>query len=115
MLAIEDEHGVIENPHIAHRVLVGALALVVNHGRGQEPVFIACLHDAITQVDVLAVHEEVLIKAAQILQHAGAAQHVGTRQDVDALRLQVTQVAQMVFGEPGRAWEQLGQAEDFAE
>ena len=115
MFAVEDEHRVIEHVHIAHRVLVRALALVMDHRRGQEPVLVARLDDAVTQVDVLAVHEEILVKAAQLLQHAGAAQHVGARQDVDALRLLVAQVAQVIFGKQGRPWKQLRQAEDLAE
>ena len=100
MLAVEDEHRVIENPHVAHRVLVRALALVMHHRRRQEPVLVASLDDAVTQVNVLAVHEEILVKTAQLLQHGGAAQHIGARQDVDALRLLVTQVAQVILGEP---------------
>ena len=92
-----------------------ALALVVNHGRGQEPVLITRLDDAVTQVDILAIHEKVFIKAMQLLEHIGAAQHVSTRQDVDALRLGVTQVAQVILGEQRGTREQFGKTENLAE
>ena len=115
MLTVENEHGIVEYAHIAHRVLVGALALVVNHGGGQHPVLVPSLDDAVAQVDVLAVHEEIPVKTSQLLQHTGAAQHIGARQDVDTLRLLVAQVAQVVLGKPGRPREQLRESENLAE
>ena len=115
VLAVEDEHGLIKDPHVAHRVFLGALALVVDDFHRQKPVFVACQHHPVGEVDVLAVHEKVLVEAAHLLQQGRAAQHEGTGQDVDAVWLSVVEVAEVIAREPPRARKQRRQPENLAE
>ena len=98
MLAIEDEHGIVERMHIAHGVFFSAFTFVVNHVHWQIPVVEAGLHYAIRQVNVFAIHEEIFVEAANVLQQICAAKHVSSRQNVNLARLKLRQEAQMIFG-----------------
>ena len=62
MLAEEDEHGLIENVDVTIVGLLGGLTLEVDDGERQVPVLPAALQQTIGKVDILAVHEEVLVE-----------------------------------------------------
>ena len=114
MLAVEDEHGIVERMHIAHGVFFSAFTLVVNHVHGQIPVVEAGLHYAIRQVNVFAIHEEIFVEAANVLQQICAAKHVSSRQNVNLARLKLRQEPQMIFGKKARVGKQRRQTEYFA-
>ena len=61
MLAEEDEHGIIEDVDISEARLLGALSLIVEDAHGQIPVLVAAFEQSITEVDILALHKEILV------------------------------------------------------
>ena len=99
VLAVEDEHRLVEHLHIAHRVFFGAFALVVEHVHRQVPVLVALFHHAVGEVDVFAIHEEIFVKPTYLLKQIGAAEHVGTSQNVDGVGLKLVEIAKVVFSE----------------
>ena len=100
VLAEEDEHGLIEDVDIAVVGLLGGLALIVGDGERQVPVLPAALEQTVGEVDVLAVHKEVLIEQSHLIEGL-ATQHIeGAADDVDASGLVPRQMTHIVsFGE----------------
>ena len=61
VFAEENEHGLIEDVDVTEGGLMGALALVVEYGDGQIPVFETALEQTLREVNVFAIHEEVFV------------------------------------------------------
>ena len=62
----ENEHGAIKRMHIAETTTAGAGSFIVKNGGRQIVVLPARLQQTITQVDVFAIHEKPLVKAANL-------------------------------------------------
>ena len=61
MLAEEDEHRLIEDMHIAETGFLRALSLIMQDIQRQKIVVITALQHTIGKVDILSIHEEILI------------------------------------------------------
>ena len=62
VLAEKDEHGFIEHMHITERRLLGAFSFIMKDMLRHIPVMITTLQQTVTQVDILSIHKEILIK-----------------------------------------------------
>ena len=100
VLAEEDEHGLIEGVHISERRLLSGLALVVHYLERQIPVLPASLEKPVRQVDVFAIHEEVFVEQAHLIECLTAQQAIGSADDLNLRRLVPGQMTHVVtFGE----------------
>ena len=68
MLDKEDDHRLIEHVGMAEAGLDGATALEVYNVERQVPVLITVMQQLIRQVDILAIHEVVLIEQPYLLE-----------------------------------------------
>lgn len=96
MLAEENQHGLVEVVDVAVVGLVGRLALEVGNLKGQVPVLPATLEQAVGEVDVLAVHEEVLIEESHLIEGLTSQQTEGAADDLDASGLVPRQMAHVI-------------------
>ena len=104
MLAEEDEHGLIEDMYIAERRLLGGLALEVDDIGGVVPVLPAALQQTVRQVDILAIHEEVLVEESHLVEGLTTEHEERPADDLDATRLVPRQMAHVIA---------LGEAQHF--
>ena len=114
MLLEEDEHGVVEDVHVAKRVLVRALALVVQDGIGYVVVLVAILLEAIGEVNVLAIHEVVFVEASRLVERTVARQEECPRDDVYLHGLFLVQIAHVVLAKRAALGEEVAQARHLA-
>ena len=96
MLAEKDEHGLIEHMHIAEGGLLGGFAFEVYDVLRQIPVLPATHQHTVGQVDVLAIHKEILIEQPHLVERLAAKQAEGTADDFYTSRLIPRQVAHIV-------------------
>ena len=80
VLTEENQHGLIENVDITETGLLRRLALVMNDTARHIPVLVTCLQDSVLQVDILAIHEEILVQETNLIeclttQHHESATH----------------------------------------
>ena len=68
MLAEKDQHRLIEDVHIAERWFLRRLTLVVNDVVGQIPVLPTTLQQTEWQVDILAIHKEILVENTHLIE-----------------------------------------------
>ena len=61
MFLKEDEHGLVEDVHIAVAALLSALTFVVEYGYGKVIVLPAPFQNAVAQVYIFAIHEEIFV------------------------------------------------------
>ncbi len=84
MLGSEQQHGTVEHQHVVQAAFFGAFPFVVDDaGRGEVVVPPASLDQTPAQVDVLTVHEELLVQQTHIVQGLLPHPHEGPRKDVD--------------------------------
>ena len=114
MLLEEDEHSVVKDVHVAKRVLVRALALVVQDGIGHVVVLVAILLQAIGEVNVFAVHEIVFVKASRLVERTVARQEKCPRDDVYLHGLFLVQIAHVVLAKRAALGEEVAQARHLA-
>src|SRR5579859_648902 len=116
MLATKLAHGLVELPDVAE-VFAGAFPFEMDDGRpGEIVIFIPGFFYPETQVDVLGIEEELLIKAPYFRQNGPADPETGAREDrrrMGLVRRQPSQVIpgeQPVVGEKGRKTGQAAKA-----
>ena len=115
VLAEEETHGLVEGIYVAVGALNGALALVMEHAGGNEVVLVPALEDAVGEVDIFAVHEEVFVEQAHAVEGGTAKQHAGTGDDLYLAGLLLVEVAHVVAAEDARAGEEGGETGHLAE
>src|SRR5690606_29130150 len=79
------------------------------------PVLVAGEGDAIAEVDVLAVHEEILVQQAHLVERSFPQEHAGAGKDLDRGGLVLRKMAQMVAAEKLALREQTSKADDLEE
>ena len=99
MLPEEDEHRLVEHMHVAERRFLGTLAFVVNNPDGHIPVLISPLQYAIREVDILTIHEEILIQQPHLVEHASAYHHERSAHHLYPSRLIPRKVTHVVMAE----------------
>ena len=114
MLLEEDEHGVVEDVDVAERVLVRALAFVVQDGVGHVVVLVAVLFQAIGEVHVLAIHEIVFVESSRLVERTATRQEEGPRDDVNLHGLVLVQIAHIVLAKSAAVGEKAAQARHLA-
>ena len=90
---------------------MGTLALIVQDGRGDIPVLIPSLAQAVTKVDILAIHEEVLVEESYAVECLTPQHAEGSADDIDAHGLIPRQEAEIVAAKAsalGKARAQAG-------
>ena len=115
VFAKEDEHGLVEDVDIAIGLALRALALVVEDAAGQVPVFVAPLEHAVAEVDVLAIHEEVLVEQSDLVERLSPQEAVGAADDLDGVGLVPRQIAHVVSAQPSAVGEALAEPRDLVE
>lgn len=75
VLAEEDVHRFVEYLDVAICVLACAFALVVEYACGDVIVAVTGLQQSVGEVDVLAVHEKVLIEQSYLVEEGAAYEH----------------------------------------
>ena len=68
MLAEEDKHGMVEHVDVAIVRLACRFSFVVCNGQRQISVLETAFQQTVTKVDVLTVHEEVLIQQTYLVE-----------------------------------------------
>ena len=84
-------------------------------GLGEIIVLVAALGDAVRQVDVLAVHEEGLIKQPNLVQSFATHEHESAREDLAFVGLVIGEMPHIVPRKPLRMWEELRETEHLVE
>ena len=83
MLGGKEQHGAVEDHHVVEASLFGRFPLVVDDaGAGEVMVLPTTFHEPPTQIDVLTVHEELLVEQAHLIQGLLPHPHERPRQDV---------------------------------
>ena len=68
MLFEEYQHGLIEHMHITIGRFLRAFSFIMQYSQWQIPVVITLLKQAVRQVYVLSIHEEIFVEQAHILE-----------------------------------------------
>ena len=101
VFAEEDEHGLIEHMYIAERRLLRRLTLVMDDVVGQIPVLPTAFQQAVRQIDILAIHKEILVQQPNLVERLMAQQTVCSADDLYLCGLVPRQVTHVIpFGEP---------------
>ena len=96
MFAEEDQHGTIEDMHIAEGRLAGAHSLVVEDAQGKIPILPTCLAEPIGEIDVLAVHKKVGVEQSHLFQSFSPNKEKGSADNLDFGRLVPRKIAHVV-------------------
>ena len=115
VLAEEDEHGLVENADVVVSALVRTLAFVVEDGSGHIEVFEPGLEDAVGEVDVFAVHEEVFVEQAALPEGAAACEEAGAADDFDFVDVVRVEILHIVTPEGAALGEESAEAGHLAE
>src|SRR5574344_1537915 len=67
MFSEEDKHRLIEHMHIAEARLLSTLTLIMQDGRRKIIIVITSLQNTIRKIDILAIHEEVLVQITHLI------------------------------------------------
>ena len=96
VLAEEDEHGLIEHVDIAEGALLSRFALIMNNVEGQIPVLSTAFQQSEREIDILAIHKEVFVEQAYLIECLATQETVGTADHLNASRLVPREAAHIV-------------------
>ena len=114
VLSEEDEHRFVEVVNVAIAVLLGAFSLVMENRRGDIAVLLSCLEQAIGKVDVLAIHEKVLVEQSALLEGGTAKEHECTADDFDRVLLFLVKILHIVSSEDTTSREKSAKSRHLA-
>ena len=116
MLPRENLHRLVKDIDVVQTPLLRALPLVVDDARLREVVvLVAALQDPVRQVDVLAVHEIVLIQKPHLVEHRPTHHHEGAAEDLHLVGLVLADVRGVVGPEFLRFREEFRETEELVE
>ena len=115
VLVEEQQHGIVEDVYVAETAFHRALTLVVQDVERQIPVLPSALQEAVTEVNILAIHEEALVEQPHVVDGL-APQHVErARDNLYAVGLVGIQIAHVIAAEDGTQGEETAQPAHLAE
>ena len=115
MLLEEDEHSLIEDVYILERRLLRALTLVMKDLDRQVPIMVSPLEQSVRQVDILAIHEKILIEQPHLVDGRTAQHAVSATHHLDLSRFVPRQITHVITSEPPALGEMLAQSGHLVE
>ena len=114
MLLGKLDHGFVKHKHIVYTTFFGAFTFVMNDfGFRKIVVFITTQYQSITQINVFAIHEKILVQQTNLIQGRLTQPHIRTRQHINGVDLMLVQITAMVFAEYFTRREKGGQTKYF--
>ncbi len=109
MLRGKDGHRLVKGLDVVPALVFRAFALVMQNGAvGQIVIAVACQENPVGEVDVLAIHEEGFVKAANFLKNRAAHEHPGAAVHIHIARFLGGQVARVVGAKSRVLGEEFG-------
>ncbi|MNY13934.1 hypothetical protein D3C86_1470920 [compost metagenome] len=100
MLACKNDHRTVEYENVIHRAFLRTFSLVMNDPCFREVyILITALNDAVGEVNVFSVHKKCFVEQTYFIQRFLAHQHKCTGKNLNFVRFEFGQIAQMVFPE----------------
>lgn len=116
MLPGKDDHGVVEHQDVVHAAFLGAFSLVMDDpGPGIVIIPVTCLHQAVGEVYVFPVHEELLIQQSRLVQGLPPHKHESAGKHIHLVCFIVIKITQVIAAECLRFWEKRRKSEYLAE
>lgn len=115
VLAEKDKHSFVERMDVIVRALMGRFTLVVEDGSRNVPVVELPLEEAIREVDILAIHKELLVESTTSFDSGTTTKHKRSADDFNLCRLVVVKITHIVLTESAAAREETAETGHLAE